>query len=106
MGKTKGDEASYTLAISACREVANQASGKMSLNASSLESTTLIAYRKAYEEKMIYEGFDEMMSEYSEVVEELKTILGMDDADIDSFSDKEDEPDDMEVLEFLPEQEE
>jgi CheY-like chemotaxis protein/HPt (histidine-containing phosphotransfer) domain-containing protein len=61
---------------------------------------------KAYEEKMIYEGFDEMMSEYSEVVEELKTILGMDDADIDSFSDKEDESDDMEVLEFLPEQEE
>ncbi len=61
---------------------------------------------KAYEEKMIYEGFDEMMSEYSGVVEELKTILGMDDADIDSFSDKEDESDDMEVLEFLPEQEE
>ena len=52
LGKATNDEASFTLAINACKEVASQASGKMSLNAASLESSTLIAYRKAYEEKM------------------------------------------------------
>ena len=52
LGKVNDDAASYKLAISACKEVANQASGKMSMNAAALESATLVSYRKAYEEKM------------------------------------------------------
>ena len=52
LGKVNDDAASYKLAISACREVASQASGKLSMNAAALESATLVSYRKAYEEKM------------------------------------------------------
>lgn len=83
MAKEKNDQGYYTLAINACREVVSQASGKLALSSSGADSATLVAYRKAYEEKMcrIAEIYDAMGESENtlKTYEEAETSLARND---------------------------